>query len=73
VNEKNIDDIGFILDFIKTKDISILQNRFRWVYDVVFDKTLLNRSKTNFNETILKAYQPKQPSSPWFPANIRYP
>jgi hypothetical protein len=29
VNEKNIDDIGFILDFIKTKDISILQNRFR--------------------------------------------
>lgn len=41
VNEKNTNDTDFIVDFIKTKNIAILQDKFRNIYDVVFDKRLL--------------------------------
>ena len=57
VNRKNTNDIDFIISFIKTKDLKILQNKFQSVMDAVFDKRiLLNKTGTNFNDTIINAY-----------------
>lgn len=55
-SERNPGDMALVMDFIKTKDITLLQNYFRNNLDIVFSKLILNKTKTNFNETILNAY-----------------
>lgn len=59
VNDKNLNNIGFILEFIEKKDISILKNHFWSTLNTVFDNTLLNKNKTDFNQTILDWYSGK--------------
>lgn len=56
VNEKNVSNVDFIIDFIKNKDISILKKNLGVNINTVFNKLLLNPSRTDFNDLILKAY-----------------
>lgn len=58
VNEGNVGNIQFIIDFIEKKDISIIKRNIWSNLDAVFDKSLLNDAKTDFNEEILKKYEP---------------
>ena len=57
VNSKSSNNMNSILEFIKTKDITTLKNYFGATLDIVFDPLLLNKTKTNFNDTILNTYK----------------
>lgn len=62
VNENNIvkgdEVLNIISKFVETGNINLIKNHF-WavILKEIFDPSLLNRTKTNFNDTILNIYK----------------